>query len=230
MRLFWSSGHVDREQWPADCCQTLSGHETEKYTAWSNCSISQYWHTVSYFIQHLIPHVYSSQVLSRPLSATIRLWDKQLISTDIWRSTKEGQQVGEHQEYPAPSQGSTQPTTHPLPQAQRHTSRGEPQHPSQRHNLPTIYQIQQLPNNHYHSKSAKRTSQSRTAQKNWHAVLHLNNGLRVPTVSQLGATWTRRVWFGTAVLENDPLSGTTALRPKHPSASATKLILQLLHM
>lgn len=67
---------------------------------------------------------------------------------------------------------------------------------------PSGYQIQQLPKNHYRPKSAKRTSQSRTAQKNWNAVFHLNNCLRVPTVSQLGATWTRRVWFGTAVPEN----------------------------
>lgn len=42
-----------------------------------------------YFIQHLIPRIYSSHVLWRPLSAIIRLWDKQLISTDTG-STKEG--------------------------------------------------------------------------------------------------------------------------------------------
>lgn len=48
-----------------------------------------------HFIQLLTPHIYSSQVLSRPLSATIRLWDKLLISTDVWRSTKKGRQVRE---------------------------------------------------------------------------------------------------------------------------------------
>ena len=55
---------------PADCCQTPSGHETEKYTAWSTCCISQYRHTM--FILHSTshsPHLF----LPSPVKATVSL-------------------------------------------------------------------------------------------------------------------------------------------------------------
>jgi len=120
-----------------------------------------------YFIQHLTPHVYSSQVLTTLLSATIRLWDKQLIS----RHTKqhEGRTAG----------GRTAVTLSPIPgeHSAHHTSittspeihqqGGNPNTPVTDTNPPPSgYQIQHLPNNHYHLKPAKRISQSRAAQKN----------------------------------------------------------------